>query len=141
MASFKFVILRLFLLERGLFLSMDINLRKIGELCIIDLPQNIFSQNNSVELKNVVNNLIDDGYLNILLNMANIAKIDGTGLGVLLNLQKTALYNEINIRLYGLQPYVAQIMFQTRLNKIFDICQNEDNSIFEEAFLDTALIA
>ncbi|MDD3014582.1 MAG: STAS domain-containing protein [Candidatus Gastranaerophilales bacterium] len=118
---------------------MELSYRIIGNFCIFDLPKDIFLKNNVIKLKNTINEIIDQGYLNILLNLSNLPRIDGTGLGALLNLQKFALYNEINIRLYGLQPYVAQMMFQTRLNKVFDICMPEEE-FCEEALSDTLIV-
>ena len=118
---------------------MGINFRKIGEFCIIDLAGDTFNGTNINMLKNIISEIINDGTSNILLNMSNIAKIDGAGLGTLLGLQKIAFYNEVNIKLFGLKPYVAQIIYQTRLNKVLDICQLGDD-ICEEALSD-ALIA
>ncbi len=116
-------------------------LRKIGEFYIIDVPKDTFSKNKIDDLKKFISEIIDQGALNILLNMTEIEKIDGVGLGTLLNLQKLALFNEINIRLYGLQPYVMQMLFQTRLNRVLDICQAEDENLVPEALMDDILIA
>lgn len=118
---------------------MELSHRIIGNFCIFDLPEDIFLKNNVIKLKSTINEIIDQGYSNILLNLSNISRIDGTGLGSLLNLQKFALYNGITVRLYGLQPYVAQMMFQTRLNKVFDICMPEEE-FCEEALSDTLLV-
>lgn len=120
---------------------MTVKLRKIGEFCIIDLAHDSFLKENISLLKDTVSEVIDQGFIHILLNMTNIAKIDGTGLGTLINLQKIALYNETNIRLYSLQPYVAEMMFQTRLNRVIDICQSEDKDLCEEALADNLMFA
>ena len=114
-------------------------LKKIGEFYIINLPQNAFSKENIENLKDFIDEIIDQGALNILFNMTNIEKIDGIGLGTLLNFQKIALFNEVSIRLYGLQPYVVHMLFQTRLNKVMDICQIEDESLFDETLIDDIL--
>lgn len=120
---------------------MEANLRKIGEFCIIDLPNNSFLKENLNQLKSSIDDIIDQGFKHILLNMTQIAKIDGLGLGALINLQKIALFNEVNLRLYSLHPYVAEIIFQTRLNRILDICQTEDNDLCEEALADNLMFA
>ena len=117
---------------------MGINYRIIGEFCIIDLANDAFLAKNTDKLKSTMSEIISNGTANILLNMSNIMKIDGAGLGVLLGLQKIAFYNEVSIKLFGLKPYVAQIIFQTRLNKVLDICQLDDD-ICEEALSDTLI--
>jgi anti-anti-sigma factor len=70
--------------------------------------------------------LTDDGCKTFLLNMGQISKINDVGLGIILGLYKFSFYHEINIRLYNLQAYVSQLIFQTRLNIIFDICPADD---------------
>ena len=120
---------------------MGVNLRKIGEFCIVDLKDNAFTKESIEELKTTVSEIIDQGFQHILLNMTEIPKIDSIGLGALINLQKIALYHEVNIRIYNLQPYVAEIIFQTRLNRVLDICQTEEDEFFEEALQDKILIA
>jgi len=126
---------------KELYKTMAIKLRKIGEFCIVDLASNSFETENISLLKNTINEIIDQGFKHILLNMTEITRIDGTGLGTLINFQKIAFYNEINIRLYSLQPYVAEMMFQTRLNRVLDICQSEDKDLCEEALADNLMFA
>lgn len=120
---------------------MGVNLRKIGEFCIVDLSGDAFVKENIALLKITIDEIIDQGFKHILLNMSQVSRIDSLGLGTLINLQKIAFYHEINIRLYSLQPYVAEMMFQTRLNRILDICQAEDEDLCEEALEDNLLFA
>jgi len=117
---------------------MELKTRRIADFVVIDLPHDIFTDGNINYLKNTIVDLIEQGSPNILLNMIEISKIDGVGLGALLSFQKFSLYNKIRIRLYGLQPYVAQMMFQTRLNKVLDICQTEE-PLHEEMLFDNML--
>jgi anti-anti-sigma factor len=118
---------------------MEFSYRIIGDFCIFDLSKDIFLKNNVTKLKSTINEIIEHGYSNVLLNFSNISRIDGSGLGTLLNLQKYTLYNGINLRLYGLQPYVSQMMFQTRMHKVFDICMPEEE-ICENSFSETLLV-
>jgi len=104
---------------------MTIDHKVIGELCILNLPEDIFEKGSSSALFEKINEVIEANYLNIILDMSQIKKIDGSGLGILLKMQKNAVYHNTSIRLYGLKPYVAQIIFQTRLNRILDICHND----------------
>jgi len=99
---------------------------KNSDYCIIDLPKDIFENEKIEELKKIIENLIDDGSNMFLLNMGQLSKINDTGLSTLLGLYKFAFYHEISIKLYNLQSYVSQMIFQTRLNIIFDICMPDD---------------
>lgn len=99
---------------------------KFDDNCIINLPKDVFNKENIDILKNLIEELKDDGCKTFLLNMGQISKINDVGLGMILGLYKFSFYHEINIRLYNLQHYVSQMIFQTRLNIIFDICECDD---------------
>ena len=99
---------------------------KFDDNCIINLPKDVFNKENIDILKNLIEELKDDGCKTFLLNMGQISKINDVGLGMILGLYKFSFYHEINIRLYNLQHYVSQLIFQTRLNIIFDICECDD---------------
>lgn len=99
---------------------------KFDDNCIINLPKDVFNKENIDILKNLIEELKDDGCKTFLLNMGQLSKINDVGLGMILGLYKFSFYHEINIRLYNLQHYVSQLIFQTRLNIIFDICECDD---------------
>jgi anti-anti-sigma factor len=120
---------------------MELISRKIGEFYIVDTHSDIFKREFVNDLKNTVSELIEDDVKNILVNLAEVQKIDGVGLGVLLCVQKLGLFHGINIKFFGLQPYVAQMMFQTRLNRVLNICRLEDEYFCEDALRDDILVA
>lgn len=125
---------------KDFFCIMKWSFTKFDDYCIIDLPKDVFEKENIDILKNLMEELIDDGCKTFLLNMGQLSKINDVGLGMLLGLYKFSFYHEISIRLYNLQSYVAQMIFQTRLNIIFDICNGEDEIIAGDE-QKTALIA
>lgn len=119
---------------------MTVNFKKLGEFCIVELPKNILKKEYVDDFKNAINEIIEQEAKYVLVNLINIANIDGIGLGSLLSLQKAAFMYNMDIKLFGLQPNVAQMVYQTRLNRVFDIF-NTDSEICEEALLDNVLIA
>lgn len=108
---------------------MKLSERQIGEYHIIDIPKDIFNRQNVDSLKIFLNTLIEKGADKILLNFSRVPRIDGIGLGVLLSLQKIAVFNDVTISLYGLQSQVFQVFQQTRMNKILKVFQNEEDII------------
>jgi anti-anti-sigma regulatory factor len=60
---------------------MEFSYRIIGNFCIFNLPKDILLKNNINKLKSTITEIIDQGYFNILLNLSEIPRIDGTGLG------------------------------------------------------------
>lgn len=105
---------------------MKWSLEKFDDCCIINLPKNAFKKENIIILKKLIADLTEEDYKIFLLNMGQISKLDDIGLGMILGLYKLSFYHEIKIRLYNLQSYTSQLIFQTRLNSIFDICSVDD---------------
>ena len=105
---------------------MKLSYKNYDDYCIIDLPKNIFEKANLDTLKTLMEELTEDGCKTFLLNMGQLSKINDIGLSMILGLYKFSFYHEICIRLYNLQSQVSQLIFQTRLNIIFDICLADD---------------
>ena len=118
----------MFWVERVVF-YMKWSFTKFDDYCIINLPKDVFEKENIDKLKSLMEELSDDGSKTFLLNMGQLSKINDVGLGMILGLYKFSFYHEISIRLYNLQAYVSQLIFQTRLNIIFDICELDDEML------------
>jgi len=99
---------------------------KFNDCCIINLPKDVFEKENIDILKKLMEELKDDGCQTFLLNMGQLSKVNDVGLGMILGLYKFSFYHEVKLKLYNLQSYVSQLIFQTRLNIIFDICEIDD---------------
>ena len=91
-----------------------------------NLPSDVFTHMNIDELIDVIKVNIADGCAEFYLNMTKINRIDGVGMGVLIHIQKLAHFNDVSIQLYGMQPAVKQILFQTKMNKVVELCEFED---------------
>lgn len=105
---------------------MGMSFNKFGKMCIITLPHDVFTHTKIDELMDVVKVNIADGCIDFYLNMSKINRIDGVGMGVLIHIQKLAHFNDVNIQLYEMQPSVKQILFQTKMHKIVEICEFDD---------------
>ncbi len=101
---------------------MNWSFKKINEYCVVDLPKNVFEKEKIESLKDLITDLSDNDCSVIYLNMGQISKVCSKSLGLLINIYKFACFSNIEIKLYNLQPYVSQLIYQTRMNQIFDIC-------------------
>ncbi len=115
---------------------MTFSCKKFGEHCIIDLPHNIFTKKKIEALKITIEENTENGFKIFLLNMGQLSKINDDAIEMLLGLYKIAFYQEINLKLYNLQPYVSQLIFQTRMNIIFDICEKNDELLKNNSSLE-----
>lgn len=112
---------------------MNWYVRKAGEKCIIEVPENILEDEVSESLKEVMQELADDDFKVFYLDMNRISKANSRALAAIIHLYKFAAYYDIEIKLFNIQPYVYQLIYQTRLNLIFDICES-DYSVMDSCF-------
>ena len=110
---------------------MDIKIRQVGAYSIIDLPNDIFSSSLGTSVKELINLLIEKNVDKILINCEKVTKIDSMGLGALLSIQKICLFNGSTVKVYNLQPQVAELLYQTRLNRLIEICMDEQEAMKE----------
>lgn len=108
---------------------MKWSLKKFNDYCVIDLPKNVFNKEAIEGLKKLLLDLTDNDYNVFFLNMGQISRVCSQSLALLINIYKFANDYDIEIKLYNLHPYVSQLIYQTRLNQVFDLC--ELNTDFE----------
>lgn len=113
---------------------MEIKIRQVGIFSIIDLPEDILSGSLGNSIKELVNILIEKKVDNILINCEKINKIDSLGLGALLSIQKICLFNGSAVKVFNLQPQVAELLYQTRMNRLIEICLNEEEAMKHPEF-------
>lgn len=118
-------------MQKGLIGFMDIKIRQVGTYSIIDLPNDIFSSSLGTSVKELINLLIEKNVDKILINCEKVTKIDSMGLGALLSIQKICLFNGSTVKVFNLQPQVAELLYQTRLNRLIEICMDEQEAMKE----------
>lgn len=83
----------------------------------------------SPRVKEVINDLIEKGHYNLIVNLEGVRYIDSTGLGVLIGALKKVKEHEGTICLICTNPQIKKIFNITGLVKIFSICKNEDEAL------------
>ena len=103
---------------------MDISTREKGKVLIFDIRGDLDAKSASV-LKEKINEKITDGKSLILINLTDVPYMDSAGLGVLVSGLKNANRLSGDLRIWGLQEEVKSIFELTRLNKVFQIFEDE----------------
>jgi len=80
--------------------------------------------------------LSENGYKNFFLDMSQISKVNSKSLASIINVYKFAYCFDMEVKLFNIQPYVSQLIYQTRLNQLFDIC-DPDNEVFRRSSINT----
>jgi anti-sigma B factor antagonist len=106
---------------------MDITVKSANN-CNTFLLKGRLDLTSSSELKEKVKEYLDQGKLNIILNLAHVDFINSSGLGTLVSTLKEVRKARGRIALCSLAPYVQEIFEITQLSHIFDIYPGEDEA-------------
>jgi anti-sigma B factor antagonist len=83
----------------------------------------------SPRVKETINELIDQGRYNLVINLEGVRYIDSTGLGVLIGALKKVREHDGRILLICTNPQIKKIFNITGLVKIFEIFKTEEEAV------------
>jgi len=86
----------------------------------------------SPKVKEALNDLIQKGHNNIIVNLEGVSYIDSTGLGVLIGALKRVKENNGDIKLVCTNLQIKKIFDITGLIKIFDLYDSEEQALKPE---------
>ena len=108
---------------------MEINYRtEKSNVLVVDVEGDLDAR-VAADLKEGLNGKIDEGSSWLLINLTEVPYMDSAGLGVLVSGLKNTNRKSGDLRVYGLQPDVKNIFELTRLNKVFQIFDNEETAL------------
>jgi len=81
------------------------------------------------QLRANVEELINDGKINIILNFKNLSYSNSAGLRELIALYKLAASKSGNLKLCSLQPQLEDLFSFTNLKKVFSIFKSEEEAL------------
>jgi anti-sigma B factor antagonist len=112
---------------------MNLNLEKINGYSVLSFQEERIDAHNSGELKKAILHIIEQGEVNIIVQLERVRFIDSSGLGALLSGHKNAAAKSGKLALSNLQPQVLSMFELTRLNRIFEIYANLNEALASEA--------
>jgi len=108
---------------------MKFSTRKIDEVVIIDVDGKILLGEGDVEIKEAVDNLLEQGQKKILLNLGKVPYMDSAGLGELIRcftaLRKSGGY----FKLLSPNPRIKDLLNITKLLNVFDSYDSEQAAV------------
>src|ERR1044072_6697744 len=110
-------------------INLNITERRIESVTILDLKGNIRIGEGNVEFHEALRALVEKGERKILINLADVAYMDSSGLGELVagftKLQKIGG----SLKLLHLTKRVNELMMITKLLTVFDVYENEAEAV------------
>lgn len=100
---------------------MKIKERLIGDVAVLDISGKIMGgPPDSQDFKDVIYKYIDKGITKVVVNLADVKRMNSSGLGILIQ-GLTSLRNKNgNMKLAGVNDTMEGILIMTKLNTIFE---------------------
>jgi anti-sigma B factor antagonist len=103
--------------------------REVEGVSVVALDGRIVFGEESNALREKLKSLIAEGKKKIVLNMANIAYIDSSGLGTLVAAHLSAKTHGVSLRLCHLDRKFQEVLQLTKLATVFQVCSTEPAAV------------
>jgi len=108
---------------------MNIVIRKVRDMQILDCSGQITLGEGTMNIRNTVRDLVEAGEKKIVLNLADVNYIDSAGVGELVSTYTTVTNHGGQLKLLNLTKKIRQLLAITKLLTVFDVFDNEQSLI------------
>jgi anti-sigma B factor antagonist len=110
-------------------MTIQASTRVVDGVAIVDISGQLRLGEGTGKLREIVKKLVQDGYKNILLNLAGVTYIDSAGIGELMMNYTTLRNSGGELKLMNLNKNVRNLLQVTRLYTIFDVHDDQASAI------------
>ncbi len=103
--------------------------RLIGDVVIVDTIGELRLGEGTIVLRQVVNETVEQGYKNILLNLRDVRHIDSAGVGELMSCYTSVRNRGGQLKLMNLSKNVHNLLQITKLYTIFEVEDDEPTAV------------
>jgi anti-sigma B factor antagonist len=108
---------------------MTIDTRTANGVTILDIQGKITIGEGSVEIRNKVRELLQDGKKNILLNLGEVSYVDSSGIGELVSSFTTVTNQGGQLKLLNLTKKLQELLAITKLLTVFESFNDEETAV------------
>lgn len=108
---------------------MHVELRKAGEVVIVDLTGKLTAGLGDQILRDTVDELLAEGWKKILLNLSKVSFMDSAGVGELVAGLRTAQRLGAALKLLNASERVESTLYVARLLPIFELYRDEAEAL------------
>jgi len=104
--------------------------RRRGNVAIIDVDGRITEDEDAdVQLRETLHNLVMRGETSMLLNLEHVPSVDSSGLGAVAHAYISAKRHGGTLKLLHVSARVHDLLVVTRLGKVFEVFEGEEEAI------------
>jgi anti-sigma B factor antagonist len=108
---------------------VQITARRIGKVTIFDLTGDIDFANSPEVRKSVLYEIKDSRVPRVLMNLTQVRYIDSSGVASLVEGLKASRDLGSRFILFGLSTSTREVLQLSRLLKVFEVCENEEEAL------------
>jgi len=109
--------------------SIKTSTRQRDGVVIVDIVGELRLGDGTGILRDVVRDLLGQGYKNVLLNLGSVRHIDSAGVGELMSCYTSMNSQGGRLKLMNLQKNVHNLLQITKLYTVFDVAEDEDSAV------------
>jgi anti-sigma B factor antagonist len=109
--------------------QLNLKERQADGVTILDLSGKITIGEGSVQLREAVRRLLDEGKKKILLNLGDVSYVDSSGIGELVSSYSTTTNNGGQLKLLNLTKKIQDLLMITKLLTVFETHDNEEAAV------------
>lgn len=108
---------------------MVLNERRIGDVTVLDLKGRLVLEEGDGVLRARVNELVEQGRTQIVVNLREVTYVDSCGVGVLIAKFVSVRKKGGDVRLLNLTPRSHHLMEISKLLNVFEIFESETEAV------------
>jgi anti-sigma B factor antagonist len=107
---------------------MEINQRAKNDVTVLDISGEI-DLYNAPEIKDIINQLIEEQKYNVIINLEKVSYIDSSGIGALISSLSNLKKYQGGLKIINVYASVRKVFELTKLTSFFEIFDSEDEAI------------
>lgn len=110
---------------------MHVDIRQNADVIIVDLQGRMVAGVGERMLRDVMNQLVAEGWKKILLNLSGVSWIDSAGIGELVASMKMASRFGVAVKLLRIGDRVKHVLSISQILPLLDVYEDEDEALRE----------
>lgn len=107
---------------------MDIQVNKQKSVVVVAVSGDVDAQ-SAPQLDDCLSELVNQGEQCYVIDLSAVPFMDSSGLATLVKLFKRIRIGHGDVKLAGLRPEILKVFQLTRLNRVFDIFENQSEAV------------
>lgn len=110
-------------------MATRVDVHQRGNVTVLVPRGKITIGSGDIALRNAMQETMNNGSQNIVVNLGEVSTIDSSGVGELVSAYTTAMNRGAKVKLANLSPKINDILSITQLITVFDIYDSEDEAV------------